>query len=91
MSASGPFSTEIELARIMSGLNDHTADITDCQPGAIKRRHGLFDDLIGAAEKGERDADTNGLGRLEVHDELDSGGLLHRQIGQLSALAPFAN
>src|SRR5215831_9066142 len=46
----------------------------------------LLDDLIGGREDRLRDREPERLGRLEVDDELELGGLLDWQVGGLSAL-----
>ena len=45
----------------------------------------LFDDFVGAGEQRGRHVDAEHLGGLQIDDELESGGLLHRQIGGLGA------
>src|SRR6516164_155443 len=40
-----------------------------------------FDNLVGAAEQRERERDAKRVGCLEVEEQLDLGGLLHRQVG----------
>src|SRR5262249_50411933 len=47
-----------------------------------------FDHLVGAAGQGQRDGDAERLGGLEVEDQLDFGGLHHREV---SRLLPFEN
>jgi hypothetical protein len=42
--------------------------------------------LFGPAENGHRHANPKGVGGLEVQDQLDSGGLLHGQVGRLDTL-----
>ena len=46
----------------------------------------LFDHLVGAADQRQRNGKAEGLGSLQVDDQLDFGGLLDRQIGRLLAL-----
>ena len=46
----------------------------------------LFDQFVGAAEKRQRHGKAERLGGLEIDDQLDVGGLLHRQIRGLLAL-----
>src|SRR5215211_5396917 len=46
----------------------------------------LFDHLVGAAAQRQRNSDAERLGGLEVDDQLDLGGLLHRKIGRRIAL-----
>ena len=45
----------------------------------------LFDHLVGEREQRRRDLESECPGGLEVDDELELGGLLHRQIGRLGA------
>src|SRR6266446_5328470 len=52
---------------------------------SVWRRCGLFDDLVGAGEDRRRDGEAERLGGLEMDDQLEFGGLLHRQIGRLGA------
>ena len=49
--------------------------------GAAKFR--LFDYLVGAAQQGEWDSQAKRLRGLQVYNELDFAGLLHRQICRL--------
>jgi hypothetical protein len=49
---------------------------------------GLPDDLGGLEEEGRGNGEAQGLGGLEVNDQLERGGLFHRQIGRLG---PFEN
>src|SRR5690348_9733477 len=53
----------------------------------------LFEHVVGAAEKRERDLEAEGLGRLGVDEQLDFRHLLDRQISRLCALenAPGLN
>jgi hypothetical protein len=50
-----------------------------------------FKDFVGAAGHGQRDGDAERLGGLEVQEQFNFGGLLHRQVGRILALedAPF--
>src|SRR5262249_42880330 len=50
-----------------------------------------FDHLVGAGEQWQRDSDAEGLGGLEIDDQLDLGGLLDGQITRLFALENFAD
>jgi hypothetical protein len=45
-----------------------------------------FDHLVGASEQPERDCQGERSSGLEVDDQLDFRGLLHRQVGRLLAL-----
>ena len=45
-----------------------------------------LDHLVGAADQRQRNGKAEGLGSLQVDDQLDFGGLLDRQIGLLLAL-----
>jgi hypothetical protein len=47
---------------------------------------GLFDHLVGAAEKRQRHGKPERLGSLEIDDQLDFRGLLDRQIDRLLTL-----
>jgi hypothetical protein len=47
--------------------------------------HRLLDHLIGPRQQRRRDREAKGLGGLEVDDELESRGLLHRQISRPGA------
>src|ERR1700687_1545576 len=42
-----------------------------------------FDHLVGAIEQLERDFEAERFGGLEIDDQLELGGLLHREIGRL--------
>src|SRR3970040_2366706 len=46
----------------------------------------LLDDLVGAKQQRLRNGQAQGLGGLEVDDELELGRLLDREIGRLGAL-----
>src|SRR5262249_54240169 len=53
----------------------------------VRSAHGnSFDHLVGAADQRQRNGKAEGLGSLQVDDQLDFGGLLYRQIGRLLAL-----
>src|SRR5262245_51190498 len=45
-----------------------------------------FNQLVGAADQRQRNGKAEGLGSLQVDDQLDFGGLLYRQIGRLLTL-----
>jgi hypothetical protein len=49
-----------------------------------------IDQLVGGGLQSQRDSQAERLGGLEVDDQLDFGGLLHRQIGRLLALEDAA-
>ena len=54
-----------------------------------RRRPGwraLLDHLVGAHQECFRDGQADGLGGLEVDDQLESGWLLHRQVGRFFTL-----
>src|ERR1700682_4079443 len=42
----------------------------------------LFNDLVGAGEKGRRDFETERFRRLEINDKQEFGGLLNRKVGR---------
>src|SRR5215475_4386961 len=46
----------------------------------------LFDHLIGPCEERRWNRQAECLGGLQVDDQLELGGLLHRQIGRFGAL-----
>ena len=54
---------------------------TDAANGAAAAR--LFDHLVGEREQRQRNGQAERLGGLEFDDQIDLGGLLHRQIGRL--------
>jgi hypothetical protein len=54
------------------------------------KRHRQFDHLICGGEQIGRHSDSKCLGGLGVDDQLDFGGLLHRQIGRLLAVEDAA-
>src|SRR5215470_16871618 len=41
----------------------------------------LFDDFVGGGEQRRRHGQAERLGRLDVDNQLELGGLLHRQVG----------
>jgi hypothetical protein len=49
------------------------------------RHRGSADDLVGLEEEGRGDREAEGLGRLEVDDELKLWGLLDREVTWLGA------
>jgi hypothetical protein len=46
----------------------------------------LLHHLVGAAEEGKRDSQSESLGGFEVKDQFDFGGLLDRQVGRFLSL-----
>jgi hypothetical protein len=59
-----------------------------CQEATYARQQTapLFDHLVGAAYEGQWNGETERLRGLEIDDQLDFGGLLHRQVGGLLTL-----
>src|SRR4029077_11997296 len=55
------------------------------QPARGARGGSLLDDLVGAGEDRWRNLQAERLSRLEVDHQFESGRLLDRQIGRLSA------
>ena len=51
-----------------------------------ERHTALLDHLIRPPQQRRRDRQTEGLGGLEIDDQLKLGGLLNRKIGGLSTL-----
>ena len=49
------------------------------------KRSILFDHFVGAAEQRQWNRDAECLGGLEIDEEFDLGGLLHRQVGRFLA------
>ena len=79
----------IRLARDWRTARAATPGRTACcawGKSAVVLRAASFDHLVGAAEEREREGDAEGLGCLEVDEQLDFGDLLHRQISRLVAL-----
>src|SRR5262249_54729748 len=55
-------------------------------PEQVQQTPRLFDDLVGAGEQGRWHFEAEHLRRDEVDDEIELGGLDHRQFGRLRAL-----
>jgi hypothetical protein len=53
---------------------------------AIATSRRLFDYLVGTAEHHRRDCDADGLGRIDIDDEVEFGRLDDRQVRRLGAL-----
>src|SRR4029434_10319805 len=51
----------------------------------------LFDHLVGSAQQRNWKSEAKRLGGLEIDDQLDFSGLLHRQVGRLLALEDAAS
>ena len=64
-----------------------TAWIAPVFPGAFH----LFDNLVGKGEECRGKFNTEQLRRFEIKDELEVGGLLHRQIRRLGAFQYFVH
>jgi hypothetical protein len=47
---------------------------------------GLLDHLVGGGQQGFWDGEAEGFGGLEIEDQFELDGLLHRQLGGLLAL-----
>src|SRR6266511_5866498 len=56
-----------------------------CGSGNVPATRGSADDLVGLEEEGWWDGEVQGLGRLEVDDQLEFYRPLHRQVGGLGA------
>src|SRR5688500_16885951 len=52
---------------------------------------GLLDDFGGLQQEGWGDGQPDGLGGLQVDDEVERGGLLDRQLGRLRPLEDAVN
>jgi hypothetical protein len=62
------------------------AAVSRCSKMRDKGMLNLFNDLVGAAEEQEWHGKAERLSGLEVDDQLDLGGLSHRQVSWLLAL-----
>src|SRR5262245_15246931 len=65
-----------------------TFELTRSEEPALSKSQqaALFDDLVGAAEQWQWHGNAECLSGVEVQEQLDFGGLLHRQIAGLLAL-----
>jgi hypothetical protein len=77
--------SRLECPRIMSTDVDDLTCKTHLTVEGI-RRCGSADHLGRLDEEGWRDRQAQGLGGLQVDDQLEGGGLLHRQVGRLGPL-----
>jgi hypothetical protein len=59
-----------------------------CQsrPNATQQTPSYFDHLVGAAEQRWRHFEAERFGSLDVHNQLEQGGLLNRQVAIVSPL-----
>ena len=85
VSASRPLSPGVTNTRYQADATPYlgrtsTGRIAPALPGA------LIDHLVGAGEQRWRNVQTEGLGGLEVDNQLVLGRRLHRQVGRLRAL-----
>jgi hypothetical protein len=53
--------------------------------GQKRASRGLFDHLVGTADKGQRDCHAERLNRFQVDDQFDFRGPNDRQVGRLLA------
>src|SRR5215813_9220820 len=56
------------------------------RPVAAESEVGSLDDVFGSQQQRRRDGKPERFGGLEIDDQLELGGLLHREIGGLRAL-----
>ena len=82
MSASPPIATELMQRREPTRCAN--CGLVHCNER--RKKIGLFDHLVGAADQRQRNGKAEGLGSLQVDDQLDFGSLLDRQIGRLLTL-----
>src|SRR6516162_7036477 len=64
----------------LSGMNGQTNTVR-----AVRRRAALFDHLVRAQQNRWRDREAQRRGGLAVHDHLELGRKLHREIARLLA------
>src|SRR5215469_11729849 len=59
------------------------------RPAGARIRAVSFDNLVGAGEDRRRDRQAESPGGLEVHNQLELGRLLDRQVGRLGTAQDF--
>jgi hypothetical protein len=79
------------------GVGSHTVSVALVgellHPGRVERgppaafvEHALFDDLIRPPQQRLRNREPERFGSLEIDDELELRGLLHREVARFGAL-----
>src|SRR5215208_6459920 len=78
-------------SRLNAILRDPAAKCPLSDPAGKKQHSRSFDDLVGAAEQRQRKGEAERLGGLQIEDELEPGGMYHRQLARLGALEDAVN
>src|ERR1700738_4742833 len=88
-----PVGQMTDLADIDRAMAPRECQMRAAMPAARWAKNPVpsFDDLVGAGEDRLRDGEAERLGGLEIHDQLECGWLLHRQIGGLSTFEDLSD